>query len=331
MHRLYDADLRFARAALERAFAYYLFDPNVTHIDFGFRIHDREGYRIEPSLAVRVHVRRKLYGDAFRAFRRRYPERVVDESVLQFPVDVPQAAYRLHQVVAAVPGLQVHSYNRFFVHRPRPSGSVTLHGGISGCNLGLWGAGTLGGIVRDRRTGIPMILSNRHVLHSFNSPWVVQPSTADGGGREQAVALFERDALAEGLDAAVARLLEGKAFSNEQDGIGTVSGVASPYLGQRLVKSGRGSGISRGMVTGIWGRSLQRYDGIRRVVRHIVHIAPLRTAATVSKPGDSGAWWLDERSRRCVALHFAGSDDPEFGLALAMPEVFQLLNIEIPT
>jgi soluble lytic murein transglycosylase len=40
---------------------------------------------------------------------------------------------------------------------------------------------------------------------------------------------------------------------------------------------------------------------------------------------------LERSSRRAVALHFAGSDEPLFGLAFSMPEVLQALEVEIVT
>ena len=50
-----------------------------------------------------------------------------------------------------------------------------------------------------------------------------------------------------------------------------------------------------------------------------------------AQAGDSGSWWLEGATHRAVGLHFAGSNDPEYGLAIAMPQVLEALNIDIAT
>jgi endonuclease G len=49
----------------------------------------------------------------------------------------------------------------------------------------------------------------------------------------------------------------------------------------------------------------------------------------VSRPGDSGSWWLNTVTKEAIGLHFAGSDMPERALALNMPSVLDALNVEI--
>jgi endonuclease G len=52
----------------------------------------------------------------------------------------------------------------------------------------------------------------------------------------------------------------------------------------------------------------------------------------VSRGGDSGSWWLEDETNQAVALHFAGYDYPvETALAIAMPPVLAVLNVEIPS
>lgn len=51
----------------------------------------------------------------------------------------------------------------------------------------------------------------------------------------------------------------------------------------------------------------------------------------VSRPGDSGSWWLDSGSRKLVALHFAGYTAMEAALAMSMPRVLDALDMDIAT
>lgn len=316
--------LRAAMRAHARAAALHLYDPNVSHIDLGLRIRDSAGNRVENELVVRVHLRKKLRGAAFARFADQYPERIINAQTIGFPVDLPEARYRLHyrwwQPAVAV--------------SPRARRFATLQGGISTAHAWSWGYGTLGGYVRDRETGAPMLLSNWHV---FAGSWyappglaIYQPARGDGGTHRDIVAHLSRDGMSRNIDAAVARLDGSRPAANEQYELGPVSGLATAQLGQVVTKSGRKSGVTEGVVTGINGRAVMRFGGIRREVRHIVHIAARHTGEVVSSPGDSGSWWMEKNSRRAIGLHFAGSNQPEYALAFAMPEVFEALKVELP-
>jgi len=312
-----------AQRALDRAAMLHLRDPNVSLIDLGFRIRDRQGYRIEEELCVRVHLRWKPYGEAFGAFATRYPERVVRPERVGFAVDVPQADY---------------SIQWWPWYRPAPSrrrGGVfsPLRGGISVSNAWKIGYGTLGGKVIDRETEADMILSNWHVLVGSwyvppDAP-IYQPGRWHGGRCEHTVARLTRDGMERYIDAAVARLTGARPLTNDQLGLGPVTGAGAPRVGMRVTKSGCGSGVTTGMITGLEGRRVEHYHGVRRVIRHTVHIARTPAGGEVSRRGDSGSWWLEEETRRAVGLHFAGSDVPEYGVAIAMPQVLDALNVRI--
>jgi soluble lytic murein transglycosylase-like protein len=307
------------RKALALAVKLYLHDPNVTHIDLGCRVRSAQGYRLEPELVVRVHVRQKLYGENFHALLMDAPERVIAAERIGFPVDVLPARYRLH--------------------RAEPRGTATalvpahheLRGGLPIATASGTSHATLGGKVRDRRTGEEMVLSSWHAL---SSPWQSHGSALmcrprDGDGGEATIATYTRGAMPAYLDAAVARLSGRRPFINEQCGIGAVTGVTAPRLGMRVVKSGGGTGVTTGIITGVEGFALQRYAGIQRVLHHVVHIMPAEAGAPLCAGGDSGAWWLEAVTLRAVGLHFAGSAAPDFGLAHAMPEVLEALEVEI--
>ena len=69
--------------------------------------------------------------------------------------------------------------------------------------------------------------------------------------------------------------------------------------------------------------------GIRKHLKSIVHIAEERLGSEVSRGGDSGALWLEQGTRKAVALHFAGANSPEFALAFSMAEVLNAFNVSL--
>jgi len=316
-----------AKQALNRAILMHLFDSNVSLIDLGLRVRDTRGQRIGDEFCVRVHVRRKLYAEEFEAFARRYPQRVVDAKQIGFAVDVPKADYMAQQW-AWWPWQLTALSPRGRIYNP-------LQGGISISNALEYGYGTLGGKVVDRKTGAEMILSNWHVLVGSWSAWpdlaIYQPGRADGGYAEHTVARVTRHAMDQFIDAAVAELTGDRPLLNNQLDIGPVRGVSAPMIGQNVTKSGRRSGVTNGIITGIEGRQAMYYSGVRCVIRHIVHIAQSPEGGQISAAGDSGSWWLEETSHNAIGLHFAGSNVPEYGLAIAMPQVLDALNVDIAT
>lgn len=133
----------------------------------------------------------------------------------------------------------------------------------------------------------------------------------------------------QGIDAAVARLTGSRHWRNYQLGIGPVTGVARPELDMRVVKSGRSSQITEGIVTGIEGIRKIYYGGYLRTVRQVFHIALPPGREQVSTGGDSGSWWLSAETKQVVGLHFAGSDYPEYSLAMTMPDVMEALKVDL--
>ncbi|MDZ7343249.1 MAG: transglycosylase SLT domain-containing protein [candidate division KSB1 bacterium] len=313
-----------ARRALEKAVALYFDDPNVSHIDLGYRILTSKGNHLEPELAVRVHVRRKLRGKAFEDFAARFPHRVIDAERVGFAIDVPQASYRLDWWQE--PSATRHDTKKF--HSPLLAG------------LGIFNAktnrlGTLGGKVRCRHSNEVMLLSTWHVLAgSSNASMgesIYQLARPHDTGEVKPLVEFTRHAMEANLDAAVARLRGEQQLLSEHAEFGAVTGAVIPQLGMRVTKTGLGSGVTSGVITGIMGYSIHRYVGQRHLIRDIVHLAPAEPEKKISSPGDSGAWWMEDAHSRAAALHFAGSHQANFALALSMPEVMSALDVDIVT
>jgi endonuclease G len=259
--------------------------------------------------------------EAFAASR---PDLIIDTDRIPFAVDFIEARYPLHWLG--------YGYN---TASPRARVFRPLRGGISVSNERLPIYGTLGGCVLDRDDRTPMLLSNWHVLvgsaYIQRRIRVLQPAYGDGGYAGYSVAYLDRDAMDDGFDAAVAPLLPGQTMLNEQLGIGAITGAAMPELDMRVTKSGRASGVTEGIVDGIEGEYPMRYGGFPHSIRHVYRIVPRTAGREISRGGDSGSWWLHSGSRNAVALHFAGSDDPETALAMAMPPVLDALSVDIAT
>ena len=205
-------------------------------------------------------------------------------------------------------------------------------------------AGTLGLIVFDRKTGDPCILSNWHVLHLSEGKIgdrVVQPGPHDDNDvQDNEAGTLLRSHLGAAGDCAIARI-ESRDFDREILDLNVhPTQLARADLGDRVVKSGRTTGVTQGLVRRIDVMAFVEYPGVGAKEIGGFEIGPLDDAAPdheISTGGDSGAAWLiadDDGSATdvLVGLHFAGegSTNPdEHALACNAHSVFKKLNIAI--
>lgn len=323
------------RLALRQAARNFLLVPNISLIDFGSPRHG--GQIAEHEGAIRVHVYQKLDPVSLEYAVAAGETRPIPKYIGGFPTDVLEGKYRLQPTI----------FQRVASSLPRrgglpfsPSASDSrarradpLEGGISISSERHYTYGTLGGLVKDRTSGAPMILSNWHVLAGdWMAPpgqKIYQPGRLDGGNAGDTVATLTRDAMSVNLDAAVASLTGSRRLINHQFKLDRVNGVGQAQLGMEVVKSGRRTDITYGRVTGIEGVTRLTYGTLKRVIQGVITIEQRLFDETVSGPGDSGAWWLDTATHRAVGLHFAGSNDPERALALDMGRVLDALQVDI--
>jgi endonuclease G len=310
------------RLAMREAERRWIYDPNVMFVDFGWR--ERGGTLVKDELCVRVHVIEKIApGTALEAATQKgITHGPIPDTIAGYPVDRPQGAYRLHQ--------------RWWGGWRRPVNArarrtAPMQGGISISNY-RYIYGTLGGPVIDRETGARMILSNWHVLAGAwraRPGWPIrQPGRGDGGGHADIVAKLSRSAMSANLDAAVAELTGNRQLINHQFDLGPVTGVGWAQLGMEVVKSGRGTDVTYGHVTGVDGTARMPYGGVKRLIHNVMTIEP-RRRPQVSAGGDSGSFWLQEETMHAVGLHFAGSDRPERALAIDMQPILDALNVDM--
>ncbi|MBO8138152.1 MAG: hypothetical protein H0Z40_08460 [Desulfotomaculum sp.] len=225
-----------------------------------------------------------------------------------------------------------------------------------GCSIGHFkvSAGTLGAVVRDRRTGEKLILSNNHILangsngydgRAFIGDPILQPGAYDGGNEKDRIArllrfvpinrgveekqascliasgfmlttnlllralrpnyevkVLKKMQQANTVDCALARpdgpdLIESKILD-----VGPVKGIAEVRPGMPVLKSGRTTGLTRGVITTV-GTSLQ----VEMDDSEMVWFEDQVTTDLKSRGGDSGSLVITPENE-AVGLLFAGSD-----------------------
>lgn len=322
-----DMDRKFllrVQLAMQEAVQRWIYDPNVMLIDFGWRL--RRGKLVKNELTIRVHVLEKYAPGPMleAAVDEGKTHGPIPETIQGFPVDRPEGVYRLHRWFSA--GWQRPVAKRAYRIDP-------MQGGVSISDAFRNIYATLGGLVRDRETHKEMILSNWHVLVGN---WgarpglaIFQPGRADGGSYADTIAKFSHHAMSYGLDAAVAELTGDRKLINMQFELGPVRGVSWAELGMEVIKSGRRTAVTRGLVTAVEGTIRMNYGGVDRLIHNVVTIEPRQLLGEISAGGDSGSFWCQESTMCAVALHFAGSDEPERALALDIQPVLDALNVDM--
>jgi hypothetical protein len=302
-----------AIAALDKVRREWLRRPGVTAVDVGFKI---KGDTLTDEVAIRVHVARKIPVPELAKSEVFNETGKTPKRVGGFPVDVIEAKYGPSAAAASEPIALDDADEAAIAALERTTAFDPLIGGIS-CGNPRVTAGTIGAIVFDRTVCRPMILSNWHVLAGASAAAVgegiLQPGRVDGG--TQVVATLTRMRLDARMDAAVATLNGVRGHTRDILGLGAISGIDTATLGMLVVKSGRTTGITRGVVDGV-SMSVSINYGDPGVVSftnqiRIVPRAPWPAVDyEVSMGGDSGSVWLNEANNRAIGLHFAGENDP---------------------
>jgi hypothetical protein len=210
-------------------------------------------------------------------------------------------------------------------------------------------AGTLGAVVRRRKDGVPLLLSNNHVLANENKGKVgdaiLQPGAYDGGKvPDDTVATLAamvklKKTGANRVDAAVAAPLDGiEVDARTLKGLGKLAGIGPDFLdeGAAVAKLGRTTGLTRGRVTAF---------ELDNVIVGFPQLGNLRFDQQIeiegegeeafAAGGDSGSLIVAE-DRRAVALLFAASDTGGSngkGLTYANPirAVLDALGVDLVT
>jgi endonuclease G len=296
--------------------------PGTTAVDVGFKIKDK---KLTDDLAVRVHVERKIPPEALQAYELFNETGKETESVGDFPIDVLEATYGPAQPIVLDPEdvATIEAVDR--------KGEVSpLIGGVS-CGNPRVTAGTLGSIVYDRGDCSAQILSNWHILAGSNAAAageeIWQPGRVDGGSSAKTVATLNRFRLDRDMDAAIAKLNGTRPHVRDILGLNPIAGMDDPTLGMNVIKSGRTTAVTEGIIDGVSLSTAINYGGSTGVnsFSNQIHIVPRppwpAVDYEVSMGGDSGSVWINEANNKAVGLHFAGETDssPSQENAIANP------------
>jgi endonuclease G len=282
--------------------AEYLKDPNITSVGIGLKNGDG-------VVCLQFTVGRKGESALETMTTTRIPETIVVDGK-PIPTDVIERSFSPSYKIVDAEELDLR---RQRIDPVRPGVSVSHIAGT---------AGTIGLIVFDRATGSPCILSNWHVLHGNLGnigDVIVQPGPYD----DNRTALNEagkllRSHLGAAGDCAIASLRL-REYDRSVYELGVVpKRMARVALGDKVIKSGRTTGNTRGIVRRVDVMAKINY-GIPAGDQAIggFEIGPdidaLPADGEISKGGDSGSAWLifDKGKTTDVfaGLHFAGESE----------------------
>ena len=214
--------------------------------------------------------------------------------------------------------------------RPAMPGYSIGHANVS--------AGTFGCLARDLESATQrhLLLGNNHVLADTNrgrlGDPILQPGPYDGGSDpDDTVAILERfEPIEFGLkagaynlvDAAVARPVSSRQVTASVIGSLIPQGVGQAFLGDRVLKAGRTTGVTRGRVLSVNATVLVWFPEGPACFRHQI------LTTFMSDGGDSGSLLMD-RHLSAVGLIFGGS--PLITVASHIGDVESALGIRILT
>lgn len=207
-------------------------------------------------------------------------------------------------------------------YRPAPGGVSVGHPEIS--------AGTLTSRAIDKKDGSIVGLGNDHVvsldwgeLHvGVKGDPTLQPGPHDGGV-EDGFGLLKRW---EPVRLEVPNLIDGAVFESDQlsdviKDVGKPSASVDPYVGMKVVGSGRTSGVRYSKIIDVNATMNVEGWGTCTFRDQVVFMPPLLS------PGDSGMWIGELDSWRTASVGFAGSTSISLGNNALIFE--KLLDVEI--
>lgn len=325
-----DLQVKAARQAAVRQVAdEFLQDPNINSVGLVYKT-GRDG---EPTkkLALQFTVGRKLASpEALEAIGTRPIPEVIEANGVEYPTEVVERTFERHPV-AMPTDTKARRKRRLDPMMPGVSiGNVNTTGGTLGC------------LVRDNASGALRLLSNWHVLHgsegNLGDP-IVQPGSFDDNRTDRNVCgELERSFLGLAGDCAIASIKDRRVTPEILGLRVVVRRIGDPELGDRVVKSGRTTGVTFGLVTRIHTISKLAYEGEGEMQIGGFEIGPDEdhpaTQGEISMGGDSGSAWMavtedGDADDMMVGLHFAGetSEPAEFALACYTSSVFEKLEI----
>ncbi|HYJ84270.1 MAG TPA: DNA/RNA non-specific endonuclease [Allosphingosinicella sp.] len=278
----------------------YLKDPNITSIGVGLKNGDG-------PISLQFTVGEKGASALESLDTTEIPATIVLADGTVVPTDVIERSYKPAFELVDVEALDERKVRRDPI---RPGISISHPQGT---------AGTIGLIVFDRISGAPCVLSNWHVLHgnrgAIGDP-VVQPGPFDDNNVAGNVAgKLLRSHLGNAGDCALARI-EQRGIERPVLELGvTAARMARVALGDKVVKSGRTTGVTYGIVRRIDVIAKIDYRapaGEQPIGGFEIGVDPAHPPSDgeISMGGDSGSAWMIASGAKATdifaGLHFAG-------------------------
>ncbi len=336
----------FVALARQKA-QHYLRAPGVTSVGVGYRQKrnkDTGEIEVTDELCIQFTVAKKLDTETLQNSNLRpLPESLDFEDGERAYIDVIERSFQTnYEVVSDSEAehkgteLSPRKWRRTRVDPVAPGASVSHRDGT---------AGTIGAIVYDNQTGTPFLLSNWHVFHEGNdldSSEIVQPGPIDNSDiKSNRIGCRVRSHLGLAGDCAIATI-ENRQFTEEILELSIIPKRAAKVgLGDTVVKSGRTTGVTYGVVTRVGVTANIHYSavGIRKIGCFEIRPNPgkLPVGGEISQGGDSGSIWMidgtDSEGDIAVGLHFAGEMDPapssEHALACNIHSVLEKLDVSL--
>ncbi len=309
----------------------FLNQHNITSVGIGYKIKDGKPTK---TLSIQFTVGRKVAPEALEAIGTvAIPKTLVVDGV-PVPTDVIQRSYSTDAREIKLQAKLQAASERKGVANPIIPGVSIGHPSVS--------AGTVGCVVYDAQTGAPYILSNWHILNGETGKVgdvIVQPGKHDDNRVERnAVGRLVRSHLGVAGDCAIAAIKQRQLEPAILDLGVVVNRIGEVDLGDKVVKSGRTTEVTYGVVNRIHVTTRINYGlaGDQDIGGFEIAPDPRRPAKNeeISMGGDSGSAWLlvdkEDPTDMMVGLHFAGEtgDETEHALACYAASVFEKLQIQ---
>ncbi len=321
------------QAAVRQVADEYLGDPNINSVGVGYKLKD--GKRTN-ELALQFTVGQKFAPEALEAVATRAIPETITANGITFTTDVVERKFEQHPVAVAT---DTKSERKRRLDPMLPGISV---GHVRTT------AGTLGCLVKETASGETRILSNWHVLHGDTGElgdMIAQPGPYDDNRVSENISgTLVRSFLGLGGDCALASVVGRGATETILELGAAVRRVGDPGLGDRVVKSGRTTAVTYGLVTRVHTITKLTYGskGERQIGGFEIGIDDANPPENgeISMGGDSGSAWMatdanDAATDMMLGLHFAGEtvEPAEYALACYAASVFEKLEIrplEVP-
>lgn len=282
---------------------------NVVGVGIGEKI--RGGFS-QGRLCLKIYVQKKFIA------KKLARKELIPQEIARIETDVEEVGKIVAQVVR--PRSPQGNSGRY---RPAPGGVSIGHYRIT--------AGTLGCLVKDKKSGKVFILSNNHVLSNSNKAKkgdsILQPGPYDGGKKPKDIIGYLENWIEIGfgkeanlIDSALARPKNVSDVKPEIMLIGSSQGVSKAKLGMPIQKSGRTTGYTTGKVKDTSATVKVNYDDKTALFRNQI------LTTNMSQGGDSGSLVLDMKAR-AIGLLFAGSE--QVTILNPIASVLDLLDVEL--